>query len=153
MPKSYLRTLCGLTACLLAVAVAGCSTTGGLHSSQERKMTLGLVQKEVKVGMPQVDVAAALGSPNIVTRDSQGRESWIYDKVATESSYSTSSGDIGATVGAAGVAGDTLIGGTAGGRHARSKGASATSQKTLTVIIRFDANGNVENYTYHASTF
>jgi hypothetical protein len=33
-------------------------------------MTLGVVQKEIHKGLSQADVAEALGSPNIVTRDS-----------------------------------------------------------------------------------
>jgi hypothetical protein len=137
----------------LTLALAACSHSRGLHSALERKMTLGLVQKEIHVGMPQADVAAALSSPNIVTRDANGRESWIYDKVATESSYSNSTGNVSGSAGGAGLAGDVLVAGKAGAGYERSKGASATTQKTLTVVIRFDANGNVENFTYHTSTF
>lgn len=116
-------------------------------------MTLGVVQKEVRVGMSQADVAASLGSPNIVTRDGQGRESWIYDKIATEASYSNSSGSVSGSAGGAGIAGDVLIIGKAGGSYGRNKGASATTQKTLTVVIRFDANSAVESFSYHSSTF
>jgi outer membrane protein assembly factor BamE (lipoprotein component of BamABCDE complex) len=145
---------------LIAVAIvsvtalcAGCAHNRALHSSKERQMTLGLVQKEIRQGMDQASVAAALGSPNIVTRDASGREAWIYDKVATESSFSESTGNVAGSASAAGIAGDVLVGGKAGGSYGRSRGASATTQKTLTVIIRFDANGNVETYTYNASTF
>jgi len=135
------------------VLAVGCSHNQALHSTQERKMTVGVVQKEIRVGMTQADVAAALGSPNIVTRDAQGRESWIYDKIATEASYSNSSGSVGGSVGGAGIAGDVLILGKVGASHGRNKGASATTQKTLTVVIRFDANSSVESFSYHASTF
>jgi len=62
-----------------------------LGSSQEREMTLGIVQKEIRVGLSQADVAAALGSPNIVTKDSADKETWVYDKIASEASYSASS--------------------------------------------------------------
>jgi hypothetical protein len=75
-------------------------------------VTLGLVQKEIKPGLPQSDVAAVLGSPNIVTSDSQSRETWIYDKVASEVSYSKSEGGISAL----------LFG--AGGSGGRSRGSS-----------------------------
>ena len=54
-------------------------------------MTLGIVQKEIRVGLSQADVAAALGSPNIVTKDSADKETWVYDKIASEASYSASS--------------------------------------------------------------
>lgn len=71
----------------LCVVLGGCMTASQhqqqLGGTQDRALTLGLVQKQIKVGMSQSDVAAALGSPNIVTGDSQNRETWIYDKVAS----------------------------------------------------------------------
>jgi len=42
-----------------------------LSDSGEQKLTLGVAQKEIKVGMSQADVAKALGSPNMVTKDSE----------------------------------------------------------------------------------
>ena len=62
---------------VLAVVSAGCATNRGLHSSEERKMTVGLVQREIRVGMSGSAVATVLGSPNIVTRESSGGEAWI----------------------------------------------------------------------------
>ena len=118
----------------------GCSVAThqqDLQSTQEREMTLGIVQKDLKVGMSQADVAEALGSPNIVTKDKEGKETWIYDKVAKEVSYSESQGQI--TIILAGAS--------------KSSGAVSSSQKTLTVVIRFDNNSNVESFSYHASKF
>ncbi len=54
-------------------------------------MTLGVVQSFIKEGMSQADIASALGSPNIVTQDKDGNDTWIYDKIATETSQSGSS--------------------------------------------------------------
>jgi len=116
-------------------------------------MTVGLVQKEIRVGMPGAEVAAALGSPNIVTRDNQGGEAWVYDKIATEATYSNSSGNVSGGLRGAGIAGDTLLLGNVGAGVSGSKGATATTQRTLTVIIRFDANGLVETFSYHSSKF
>lgn len=80
---------------LVAAWLTGCMTAAqhqlNLGSSQEREMTLGIVQKEIRVGLSQADVAAALGSPNIVTKDSADKETWVYDKIASEASYSASS--------------------------------------------------------------
>jgi len=100
-------------------------------------MTVGVVQKEIRAGMSQEQVAVALGSPNIVTRDAAGRESWIYDKIASEASYSRSEGY-----------GTVLILG--GGSAA---GATATTQRTLTVVIKFGTDQTVETFSYHATTF
>ena len=99
--------------------------------------TVGIVQKEIKAGMSQADVANALGSPNIVTKDSAGFETWIYDKIASEASYATGSGY-----------GTLILIGASG-----SSGAYSTTQKTLTVIIKFDTQGSVASFSYHASKF
>lgn len=120
-----------------------------LHSTKEREMTVGIVQKEIRTGMSQADVAQALGSPNIVTNDKDGKETWIYDKIASEASYSSSS--IGGVGGAGGVTGNTLILGLIGGDY--RSGASSKTQKTLTVIIKFDNNKAVESFNYHSSKF
>jgi len=120
-----------------------------LQSAKEREFTVGLVQKEIKVGMSQTEVAEALGSPNIVTRDKDGKESWIYDKIASEASYSKSS--IGGAGGAGGVAGSTLILGILTGGY--ESGASSTTNKTLTVVIKFNDEKLVESFSYHSSKF
>jgi outer membrane protein assembly factor BamE (lipoprotein component of BamABCDE complex) len=142
---------------ILTIALSGCMTAAQhqqtLHPAQEREMTVGIVQKEIHVGMSGAEVAQTLGSPNIVTTDEQGREVWIYDKIATEASYSTSSGGVGAVGAAAGVPGTTLLLGILTGSYSQSAGASATTQKTLTVIIKFDKEKKVRDFAYHSSRF
>lgn len=108
-----------------------------LASSVERQTTLGIVQREVRKGMSQADVAAALGSPNIVTNDGSGKETWIYDKIASEASVSM--GSAYATL---------LLIGVGGGSASAS-----TTQRTLTVILKFDDTKRVESFTYNASKF
>jgi len=143
---------------LLLVLVLSFGCTAAQHqqslpTTKEREMTVGIVQKEIRVGMSQADVATALGSPNIVTRDGEGRETWIYDKIATEAYYSRDRVGIGGGAGAGGIAGTTLILGLLGGSYSKEAGAMGTTQKTLTVVIKFDKNNNVESFSYHASKF
>ncbi|MCI0547131.1 MAG: outer membrane protein assembly factor BamE [Candidatus Rokubacteria bacterium] len=130
-----------LAALSLAAATAGCTTAAQhqqrLGSAAEREMTLGVVQKELRAGLTQSEVIAALGSPNIVTRDPGGRETWVYDKVASEASYSRSA--MYGTV--------LLLGG------ASAAGAASQSQRTLTVVVKFDPAQRVETFSYHASRF
>ena len=127
--------------CLGGGLLFGCTTAAqhqqSLGSTAEREMTLGIVQKEIHVGLAQDEVASSLGSPNIVTRDAQGHETWIYDKVASEASYSRSD-----------AYGTILILGAG-----QAAGAASSTQKTLTVVIKFDADQRVENFSYHASRF
>jgi len=135
----------------------GCMTAAEhqreLGSTREREMTVGIVQKEIRVGMSQADVALALGSPNIVTNDGSGKETWIYDKIATEASYSASTGGVSGGVGAGGLAGSALVLGGIGGGYSKSAGAYGSTQKTLTVVIKFDDRKRVESFSYHASKF
>src|SRR5215510_8134963 len=83
-----------LSALVLAAVTVGCTSAAqhqqSLGSTAEREMTLGIVQREIHAGLTQDEVITALGSPNIVTRDADGHETWVYDKIATEASYSRS---------------------------------------------------------------
>ncbi len=101
------------------------------------RLTVGTVQKEIRKGMSGAEVAAVLGSPNIVSTDEQGREVWIYDRLNTQRVTSGSE------------AGIWLL--LFGASH--SAGASETSQRTLTVIIKFDESGKVRDFAYHSSRF
>jgi outer membrane protein assembly factor BamE (lipoprotein component of BamABCDE complex) len=137
---------------------SGCMMTAADHqrslgSTNEREMTLGVVQKEIRVGMSQADVATALGSPNIVTKDGNDKEAWVYDKIATEASYSNSSSSVGGGLGAGGLAGTALILGGVGGSYSQNAGAASSTQKTLTVVIKFNNNKQVESFSYHTSKF
>ena len=79
--------------------VSAANNVSELHSTQDRALTVGTVQKEIHTGMSQADVAESLGSPNIVSKDNGGQETWIYDKIATEASYSRSRGDVAGGIG------------------------------------------------------
>lgn len=130
----------------LALAVAGLAVAGCMSAAEHRadvdqatggKLTVGTVQKEIRIGMSGAEVAGVLGSPNIVSTDEERREVWIYDKVSTDVTYSKSSG-YGTIL---------LIG---GGREA---GAASSTQTTLTVIIKFDDDKKVRDFAYHTSKF
>lgn len=148
--KSLKNTLLGS---LIVGLLVGCQSVGmhraAVQDDSADRMTVGKVQREVRIGMSGADVAQVLGSPNIVSTDDQRREVWIYDKIATDRAYSTSSGGVNALILGAG-------GGAAGGAGlgmSGSTGASSTSQRTLTVIIKFDESRNVRDFAYHTSRF
>lgn len=123
--------------------------------SGDRKsaITVGAVQREVRVGMSGAEVAEALGSPNVVTTDEGRREVWIYDKISTERAYSVDQGGIATLILGGALIGDGLVGGGAAPSYSSSSGAAATTQKTLTVIIKFDQGGRVRDFKYHSSQF
>lgn len=113
------------------------------------ELTVGTVQKEIRVGMSGGEVAGVLGSPNIVSTDENRREVWIYDKVSTDYAYSNSSGGISALI--LGWGGSVAGGGSGG--YNKNAGAASSTQKTLTIIIKFDENGLVRDFAYHTSKF
>ena len=121
--------------------VSGCSTAGAhkkaVQSDAGDRITVGTVQREIRIGMPSSQVIEALGSPNIVTTDENRLEVWVYDKIATDVSYSNSEGGV------------WLILGTVGG----NSGATSTSQRTLTIVIKFDVDKKVRDFAYHSSSF
>lgn len=122
----------------LAVAtipfVSSCTTDYNLH---EEQMTVAKAQTEIKIGMPSSAVIEALGSPNMVTTDTERRETWVYDKVSTNVQSSSSQRGV------------WLLLFAARGRDVRA----SSNQRTLTIIVKFDANGLVRDFAYRTSTF
>jgi outer membrane protein assembly factor BamE (lipoprotein component of BamABCDE complex) len=92
------------------------------------RVTVGTVQREVAKGMPGDQVLEALGSPNIVSTDEHGREVWVYDKFASDVVSSGSSWFVTA-------------------------GATSRTQRTLTIIIKYDEDKRVRDIAYHSSRF
>lgn len=132
----------------VATLVAACSASQHRAEVQDPvggELTVGTVQKEIRMGMSGGEVAGILGSPNIVSTDENRREVWIYDKVSTESAYSTSNALI--------LGGLVSSSGAGGGLIGKQAGATSTTQKTLTIIIKFDDDGMVRDFAYHASKF
>ena len=93
-------------------------------------LTLGTVQSKISKGQSQSSVMNVLGSPNIVTKDSQGREVWTYDQISRDN--------------------EAQSGGFWFFIFGKSSSASSSSSKSLTVIITFDDNKNVLDYTYQS---
>ncbi len=143
--------------CIASVGVVALICLNGCMSAAQHRadvqdnstdrMTVGIVQREIKVGMSGSEVAEVLGAPNIVSTDEERREVWIYDKIATDVVYSNSSGSASLLIG---NGGDSVQGGANG---SRSAGAASTSQRTLTVVIKFDADKKVRDFAYHTSQF
>ena len=126
---------------LIFLFLFGCSTAGShlksVKSDAADRITVGKVQREIRIGMPSSQVIEALGSPNIVSTDENRLEVWVYDKMATDVSYSNSDGGV------------WLILGAVGG----SSGAASKTQRTLTIVIKFDEDKKVRDFAYHSSSF
>lgn len=126
-----------------------------VQDTEGDRVTVGTVQREIRVGMSGAEVAQVLGSPNIVTTDEQRREVWVYDKISTTSVYSTSSGGVSSQTSGGTILTSVpaLIFGTLRGHSEGAAGANSTSQKTFTVVIKYDEAGRVRDFAYHTSRF
>jgi outer membrane protein assembly factor BamE (lipoprotein component of BamABCDE complex) len=135
------------------ILLGGCATAAqhraAVQDDSTDRVTVGKVQKEIRVGMSGAEVVEALGSPNIISTDESRREVWVYDKIATDTAYSTSQGGISALILGFGGGGGAL----GGGNYGSSSGATSKSQRTLTIIIKFDNETKVRDFAYHTSRF
>lgn len=103
----------------------------------EPNVTVGTVQREITIGLSAASVAEILGSPNIVTTDEKRREVWIYDKISTESVDTSNS-----------VGGGIIIFGASSKQRQTTR-----TQRTLTIIIKFDEEKKVRDFAYNSSQF
>ena len=141
----------GVTLVVATMGVAGAGAGEGqkAKAGSTAAFTLGGVQKALRPGLAQVDVVEGLGSPNILTRDADGREAWVYDRVSSDVEVSSGSVGVGGLGSGVGSTFAGLLGITAGKRSDKAR----SSQRTLTVVVRFSAAGVVESFTWHDSRF
>lgn len=126
----------------IALTLSACMTAqehqAAVSNADKNKLTAGTVQREIRIGMSGEDVIMALGSPNIVTTDDKRQESWVYDRFATESVYSSSSGGVNVL----------FLGG-----NVVAAGARSTTQRNITIVIKFDSAKRVRDFAYRQSSF
>ncbi|CAM2833752.1 outer membrane protein assembly factor BamE domain-containing protein [Helicobacter burdigaliensis] len=131
----FKKSLLGFGAFSIVMLFSGCT---GLYQPQvDEKISVAKAQKDIKVGMSSAEVVEVMGSPNIISTDAQRREVWVYDKISTQQAYKNGSGGISIIL--AGIEGNS--------------GSSIKSQRTLTIIIKFDESQKVRDVAYHTSSF
>ncbi len=118
-----------------SLALVGCAKAPPPEEAD--RLTVGKVQGEIKVGMDAASVAEVLGSPNIVTTDEKRREVWIYDKISSDRVDTVNS--IGGTI--------IIFGGST------SSATRSSTQRTLTIVIKFDEDKKVRDFAYNYSQF
>lgn len=118
----------------VATQLAGCAqaplATIPARQVETQKTTLGNVQQAVKKGAAKEDVIAALSSPNIVTSNPDGTETWVYDKVSTEAEVVANSSFF---------RGDSAV--------------AVKSTRTMIVVIRYDKNNRVDTVSYRQTSY
>ena len=116
---------------IIACIISGCYTNPAplalipARKIETIKITLANVQKSVKVGTSSSAVIEALSSPNIITSNPDGSETWVYDKISSESEFATG----------------------------LNSNVSASSSRTLIVVVKFDISNKVESVQYRQTSY
>lgn len=100
-------------------------------------LTLGQVQQRIYSGMAQSEVISCLGTPDIVTKSTDGYESWIYERSTKSKTESYDKSWLFLF----------LFGRRKGCVHTESSG------RDLTIILNFDKNNCLKTYAYNSSKF
>ena len=136
MKIKVFKTTTGITAVvgmvfvpLVAVFTLSCAS----KPRQKSNLSAGVVKTKVKKGITsQSEIIKLLGSPNIITKNKAGNEVWTYSR----QSFDSQSG---------GFAGGLLFFG--------SKAFSSSASSTFDLIITFDENDIVKDYSIVSSQF
>ena len=125
-----MKTLHFILSGVFCCALLGCAppapfATIPARQIETQKVTLGNVQMVVKKGASSADVIGALSSPNIVTSNKDGTETWVYDKIMTESETA----------------------------HGNNGMVSVRSTRTMIVVIKFDREHRVETVQYRQTSY
>lgn len=112
------------------------------------------VQKDVTT---QQDIIELFGGPNITTIDAQGNETWVYEKTSTESQIQQDVSRTGQSEAkrldfffGLGFYGEGQKSGTS---KTKSSARFVHSIKTLTVIIKFNKDKTVKEYSARVAHF
>lgn len=130
-----MKSIATIAILLLLVGCAAQTQTPLLQSRQveTEKITLGSVQSRLHEGSSSADVIAALGSPNIVATNPDKTETWVYDKMFTETEISASGINLPFS--------------------SSVSGAKARSSRTLIVTIKYNKAKTVESIQYRQTSY
>lgn len=120
-----------IAAALFILLCVSCST-----NLNQAVVSPGMAKKQILRGTStQANIFEFFGAPNFVTTTKKGGELWVY------SNYATMNKGLSLNLGALG-GGSGIIGGGIGGGNL-----NATSSRSVTLMITFDKNDVVTDYT------
>ncbi len=124
-----------------SVLLTGCmqSNSAPQVAPQKSNLTYGTVKSQIVKGQTtQPEVIQILGSPNMVSKTKGGDEVWTYSKQSVDSASRQSAYGLGIPF----LAGFNS-----------SKASSSTSVSTFDLMITFDSNDVVKDYSVVSSQF
>ena len=122
----------------LLLILVGCVYAPQPLEKRNSSLTQGNVQMNLKVGKTtKAEVLEIFGSPNVTTRNSSGQEMWTFQRAAQVNQSSSQSGYW------------TII---LAGKNSKASGFESSS-RMITLIINFDANDLVADFSSLESNF
>ena len=113
------------------VVLVSCAS---MNTTQKSNLTPGVVKTKIQKGVTsQAEILRLIGSPNIITKNKEDDEVWNYSR----QSFDAESGGFGG--------GLIFLGG--------AKAFSSSASKTFDLIITFDKNNVVKDYSVVSSQF
>ena len=135
-----------------AALPASATTAGAVPTASA--LSYGTVTSQVQKGRTtQMELLQVFGGPNISTTDRDGVETWVYERTATQTDVqaNTQSAQGAASLGAFFKFVNVDVSGSTG--RSSSASSTASSVRSLTVIVKFAADKTVADYSVRASTF
>jgi hypothetical protein len=156
---TILLAICGGLATV--VFIGGCSSvspsvqpSAPVAVETPSPLSYGAITATVKKGVTtQAELVTMFGGPNIATLDSDGTESWVYERTISETSTTTQD-----TASSQARSLDVFFGlGLSGKDTAATQSSGRTtvahSIKSLTVIIKFNQDKTVKDFSARSSYF
>jgi hypothetical protein len=101
----------------------------------------------------QADLLQMFGGPNISTVDNQGLETWVYERSVSQTDVTSKNQNWQAAANLGAAFGNFQAGASASGGQGSAATTAATSFRSLTVIIKFNPDKTVKDYSVRASQF
>lgn len=126
-----MKKLLILSSITLLLLITGCATMPTVQPKQKSNLTVGMVKtKVIKGKTTQAQILQLFGAPNLVTKNKNDDEVWNYNKMSFEAG--------------SGIASDLWLG---------SRALSTTTTSSFDLIITFDHNNVVKNYSIISASY
>ncbi|HAM33087.1 MAG TPA: hypothetical protein DDX05_02820 [Deltaproteobacteria bacterium] len=100
-----------------------------------------------------MELIQMFGGPNISTVDNEGTETWIYERSVSQTDVAARSQNWQAAANLGVAFGHAQGGVSGGGGQSGSASSTASSFRSLTVIVKFNADKTVKDYSVRSSQF
>ncbi len=117
-------------------------------------LSYGTVTSAVRKGeTTQLDLVQLFGSPNISTYDSAGIETWVYERTVSQTDVQSNSKAVQGAANLGLFFNFGSVAGGASGSQSTQAASTVTSVRSITVIVKFNDQKIVSDYSVRASYF